>query len=47
VQRLMDSLPDPAGVFYMYSLPSSILRRRKVEASGRRDAVHGMENANV
>jgi len=47
VQRLMDSLPDPAGVFYMYSLPSSILRRRKVAASGRRDAVPKMENAHV
>ena len=33
VKRVMDMLPDPAGVFYMYSLPSSVLRRRKVETA--------------
>jgi len=33
VRRAMDALPDPAGLFYMYSLPSSILRRRKVETA--------------
>ncbi|MBN1421677.1 MAG: oxidoreductase, partial [Planctomycetes bacterium] len=33
VSRIMDTLPDPTGVFYMYSLPSSILARRKVEAA--------------
>jgi len=28
VQKLVDQIPDPAGLFYMYSLPSSILRRK-------------------
>ena len=32
ITRIMDTMPDPAGVFYMYCLPSSVLRRRKVEA---------------
>ncbi|MBN2542382.1 oxidoreductase [bacterium] len=30
-QKLIDSIVDPAGLFYMYNLPSSILRRRKME----------------
>ncbi len=30
-ERLMATLPDPAGLFYMYSLPASILRRRTME----------------
>ena len=29
-QELIDQIDDPAGLFYMYSLPSSILRRRKI-----------------
>lgn len=33
VARIMDTLPDPTGVFYMYSLPSSLLGRRKMEAA--------------
>ena len=28
MERLLDSLPDPAGLFYMYSLPVSLLRRK-------------------
>ncbi len=28
VEKLIDQIPDPAGLFYMYSLPSSLLRRR-------------------
>jgi F420-non-reducing hydrogenase small subunit len=28
VQKLMDQIKDPVGTFYMYSLPSSILRRK-------------------
>jgi F420-non-reducing hydrogenase small subunit len=30
VQKLMDQIDDPAGLFYMYSLPSSLLRRKKI-----------------
>ena len=33
IQKLMDSVIDPAGLFYMYSLPKSILQRRKMEAT--------------
>ena len=33
IQKLMDSVLDPAGLFYMYSLPKSILQRRKMEAT--------------
>ncbi|RKX71080.1 oxidoreductase [candidate division WOR-3 bacterium] len=29
-ERLTNSVIDPAGLFYMYSLPSSILRRRRL-----------------
>jgi F420-non-reducing hydrogenase small subunit len=32
VERLVDSIVDPAGTFYRFSLPSSILRRKKMEA---------------
>jgi F420-non-reducing hydrogenase small subunit len=28
VEKLMDQIKDPVGTFYMYSLPSSILRRK-------------------
>ncbi len=31
VQKLVDQIPDPAGLFYMYSLPSSLLRRRIIK----------------
>jgi F420-non-reducing hydrogenase small subunit len=32
VERLVDSIVDPAGTFYRFSLPSSILKRKKLEA---------------
>jgi F420-non-reducing hydrogenase small subunit len=28
VEKLMDQIKDPVGTFYMYSLPSSLLRRK-------------------
>ncbi len=28
IKRIMDSIVDPAGIFYFYSLPASMLRRR-------------------
>jgi F420-non-reducing hydrogenase small subunit len=31
VERLVDSIVDPAGTFYRFSLPSSILKRKKLE----------------
>jgi F420-non-reducing hydrogenase small subunit len=31
VDNLMDQIKDPVGTFYMYSLPSSILRRKAME----------------
>ncbi len=32
-EKVMAMLPDPAGLFYMYALPSSLLRRKKMEVS--------------
>jgi len=32
IDRLVDSIDDPAGTFYRFSLPSSLLRRKKMEA---------------
>jgi len=32
VERIVDSIVDPAGTFYRFSLPSSILTRKKMEA---------------
>jgi F420-non-reducing hydrogenase small subunit len=32
IERLIDSIVDPAGTFYRFSLPSSILKRKKMEA---------------
>jgi len=29
MERITESLPDPAGLFYMYSLPVSLLRRKQ------------------
>ncbi len=29
-KRILDSIIDPAGLFYMYSLPSSLLKRRRL-----------------
>ncbi len=34
VKELIDAIPDPAGTFYRFSLPSSLLRRRKMEGVG-------------
>lgn len=31
LEKLMDKLVDPAGLFYMYSLPSSMLKRKRME----------------
>jgi F420-non-reducing hydrogenase small subunit len=31
VKKLMDGLADPAGTFYRFSLPASLLRRRRIE----------------
>jgi F420-non-reducing hydrogenase small subunit len=28
VEKLMNQIKDPVGTFYMYSLPSSILKRK-------------------
>lgn len=30
-KRVLDSIVDPAGLFYMYSLPASMLQRRRLE----------------
>lgn len=32
IDRIVDSIDDPAGTFYRFSLPSSLLRRKKLEA---------------
>ena len=31
IARVLDAIPDPAGLFYRYSLPSSFLGRRRME----------------
>lgn len=30
IDRILDTIPDPVGTFYRYSLPASLLRRKKV-----------------
>jgi F420-non-reducing hydrogenase small subunit len=32
VERVLDSIADPAGTFYRFSLPSSILKKKRMEA---------------
>jgi F420-non-reducing hydrogenase small subunit len=32
IERILEAIPDPIGTFYRYSLPASLLRRKKVEA---------------
>jgi len=32
IRRILDQIPDPTGTFYRYSLPASLLRRRKPES---------------
>ncbi|HVN03391.1 MAG TPA: hypothetical protein VMT86_03175, partial [Bryobacteraceae bacterium] len=36
VERALESIPDPAGTFYRYSLPASFLERRRMEVSNGR-----------
>jgi F420-non-reducing hydrogenase small subunit len=31
IARILDAVPDPVGTFYRYSLPSSMLGRRRME----------------
>ena len=31
IGKLMDQIVDPAGTFYRYSLPDSLLRRARIE----------------
>lgn len=38
VEAILDTLPDPAGYFYRFHLPGSLLRRRK-RANGKRQPV--------
>jgi F420-non-reducing hydrogenase small subunit len=38
MQRVVDSLPDPAGLVYMYSLPTSLLRRKVMEKKSKEKA---------
>jgi len=33
IERITSTIPDPVGTFYRYSLPSSLLRRKKLVAS--------------
>lgn len=33
IERVLESLPDPVGAFYRYSLPSSMLVRRRMESN--------------
>ena len=32
IQRLLDSIPDPAGTFYRFSLPKSLLHKKRTGA---------------
>jgi F420-non-reducing hydrogenase small subunit len=31
IERIVDEIPDPAGTFYRYSLPDSLLRRARIK----------------
>ena len=31
IANILDAVPDPVGTFYRYSLPSSLLGRRRME----------------
>jgi F420-non-reducing hydrogenase small subunit len=31
IQQIINGIPDPAGVFYRYSMPESLLRRAKIK----------------
>lgn len=33
IERILSQIPDPLGTFYRYSLPASLLRRKKTEAA--------------
>jgi F420-non-reducing hydrogenase small subunit len=35
IERILAGIPDPAGTFYRYGLPASLLRRKKLEVSTR------------
>lgn len=35
IQKSLDSIPDPVGTFYRYSLPASRLRRKKMPATAK------------
>jgi F420-non-reducing hydrogenase small subunit len=32
IDRILDTVPDPVGTFYRYSLPASLLRKKKAGA---------------
>ena len=32
IEKIVDTIVDPAGTFYRFSLPSSILRRKRMES---------------
>ena len=38
IDRVLETIPDPVGTFYRYSLPSSLLRRKKFEGVALQEA---------
>jgi len=34
IEKIVQTVPDPVGTFYRYSLPSSLLRRKKIDEAG-------------
>jgi F420-non-reducing hydrogenase small subunit len=37
IEKVMDTIADPAGTFYRFSLPSSLMRRKKMASVGSQD----------
>lgn len=40
ILRAFENIPDPTGTFYRYSLPSSLLRRRRLQKPPQLETVH-------
>jgi F420-non-reducing hydrogenase small subunit len=38
IQAIVDTIPDPAGTFYRFSMAHSMLRRVKVNGNGKGEA---------
>jgi len=45
IERILAAIPDSIAAFYMFGLPTSLLRRRKLEAAPASESAERVQSA--